>query len=166
MDVLAHYIMVSDKEVDKMMDMSDEVLVAYVESLREERKDIFCLDTLWDGIHFLITGKPLEDIDDDDNELSMSIAGVHTFDTDEEIFVGCTEYGELEDIIEAMESLDIDSLCEKADLSKFRKNGIYPDIWFDENKNALMDDLKKGYGRLLEFYKVALKKSMNIIVDI
>jgi len=166
MDVLAYYIMVSDKEVDKMMDMNDDVLVAYVDDLEEERKDMFCLDMLWDGLHFLLTGKPLEDIDEDDNELSMAIAGVHTFDTDDEIFVGCTESGELEDVIKAMESVDIDALCDKADLSKFRKNDIYPDIWSDDNRNAIMKDLKKGFDRLLEFYRSALKKGMNVVVDI
>jgi len=166
MDVLAYYIMVSDKEVDEMMEMDDEELVEYVDELESERKDVFCLDMLWDGLHFLITGKSIEDIDDDDNIMSMAIAGVHTFDTDDEIFVGCTESGELEDIIEAMESLNIDSLCNSADLSKFRKNDIYPDIWLDENKNAIMKDLKKGFERLLEFYKAAQKKKMNVVVDI
>jgi Domain of unknown function (DUF1877). len=166
MDVLAYYIMVSDEEVDDMMEMDDEELVEYVDELESERKDVFCLDMLWDGLHFLITGKSIEDIDDDDNIMSMAIAGVHTFDTDDEIFVGCTENGELEDVIKAMESVDIDALCNKADLSKFRKNDIYPDIWSDNNRNALMKDLKKGFDRLLEFYRSALKKGLNIIVDI
>ena len=165
MDILAYYIMVNDEEVDDMMDLDDAGLIAYIDDLEKDKSERFCLDRMWDGMHFLISGKSLEDAEDDD-ENSATVVGVHAFDTSDEIFVGCTESGELEDIIEIMGSVGIDALCSKADLSKFRKNDIYPDIWFDESKDKLMIELKNGFTKLLEFYKAALKKNLNVIISI
>ena len=165
MGMYANYMMVSDKELDEMMELDEDALLEYIDGLEEgDKNEVYCLDKLWDGMHFLLTGKSAEHPIDDD-ELSAAVVGVNNFETDES-FVACVEIEQLEDIVKEMEKVDIDTLWKKTKLSDFRKKKIYPDIWYDEDRDDLVKEMTEEFNSLLEFYRSALQKNMNVIISI
>ena len=165
MGIYAVYMAVSDDDLEKMMELEEDDLSEYIEELEDEGKnDIYNLDKLWDGLHFLLTGKSSETPIEDDS-LSEFVVGIHVFDV-EETFISCTETEEIENMISDLEKIDMDTLCRNADMSKFRNEKIYPNIWADEKKDELMNELKKEFLGLLEFYRSALKSKMNVVVSI
>ena len=165
MGMYADYMAVSDSELDSMMTLTENELLSRIEELEQlDETDIYSMDKLWDGMHFLLTGKSAQSPIDDD-ELSAAVVGVNNFDT-EDAFVACIEKEQLEDVVKEMEKLDFDAIWEKTKLSNFRKKKIYPDIWKDEDAEDLKTEMKDAFNDLLEFYQSALKASMNIIISI
>lgn len=164
MGLIANYMTADDETVDKMMEMDDEGLIETLEEL-EETNSLYSVDKLWDGIHFLLTGvSAAEPIEGD--PLSEAIAGMHVFnDSEDAEFIGCTEYGELEDIISALERLDLKKLHDGFDPKKFHKAEIYPNIW-GEDREELWSELSDALAGLIEFYKEAERSKMNVIVSI
>lgn len=166
MGLIANYMMVDEAELDRMMEMDGEALVERINELEEdEDQELYCMDKLWDGLHFLLTGvsasKPIEG-----GRLSEAIVGVHAFDTDDEDFVSRSGHDELKEIVRAMEAVDFAGICAKADFAAFRKNKIYPKIWKDTEKEQLLRELSGEFQGLLSFYKSALEKRRHIIVSI
>jgi len=164
MGMCANYMMVDDDEVDRMMELDEETLLDRIDELEDEGNEVHCLDRLWDGLHFLLTGKSAEDPIDDD-ELSAAIVGVHNFETDES-FVACIEKEELEDVVKEMEKVDLEIFWKKRKLLDFRKKKIYPKIWKDEDLDSIKVEMVTEFNNLLRFYRTALGKKMNIIVSI
>ena len=123
------------------------------------------MDKLWDAMHFLLTGvsasKPIEG-----NHLSEAIIGVHVFDTDEDVFVSCSEYNELPDIVATLQEVDMEKQKEKFKTSVFKKAKIYPDIWVHKDKESLWQELLAEYNGVLSFYQKAEDMNMHVIISI
>ena len=165
MEMFADYIMVSDSELDEMILLNEDQLLNRLEQLSEnDDTEIHSLDELWDGMHFLLTGKSAEN-PIEDNELSASVIGAQNFDT-EDSFVACIEKEQLEDVVKEMEKVDLNALWGKRKLADFRKKEIYPDIWNDDDLEDLKAEMSDEFDDLLEFYRLALKKNMNIVIFI
>lgn len=165
MGLIASYLMVGDDELDGMMELDDDGLVEKIEEL-EETNELYCMDKIWDGLHFILTGSSAgEPVEDD--PLSEAIVGIHVFnDAEDAEFIGCTESGELDHIISALEKTDMDALRKTFIPSRLRRADIYPDIWNDDDKPSLWNELEAGFNGLLEFYRKALKTEMNVVVSI
>ena len=165
MEMFADYIMVSDSELDNMIVLNEDQLLSRLEQLTEnDDAEIHSLDELWDGMHFLLTGKSAQDPIDDD-ELSAAVVGAENFDT-EDSFVACIEKEQLEDVVKEMEKVNMDRLWEKRKLSDFRKKKIYPETWNDEDLDDIKAEMSDEFNDLLDFYRLALKKNMNIVIYI
>ncbi|MDR2033126.1 MAG: YfbM family protein [Helicobacteraceae bacterium] len=165
MGMIGVYMAVGDKDLKKLIGMQNDELLDELEEL-EEKNDGYNIDKMWDGLHFLLTGvsasSPIER-----DKLSEAIVGVTNFSLDEEAdFIAYTKNGELKEIIDAMQKVDQEALKTNLDLAQFRKNDIYPDIWSDDEKEELFEELLDAFNSILSFYKQTLEKGQNIVVSI
>ena len=166
MGIMANYMMIDDETLDIMTELDSDDLLDKIDELEELKiSELYCMDKLWDGLHFLLTGasasKPIKG-----NHLSEAIIGVHVFDTYEDYFVGCAEFSELPDIIAALKDVNTEKLKEKFKLSRFRIAKIYPDIWERAQKEKLWRELLGEFNGILEFYQRAEQMKMHVIVSI
>lgn len=62
--------------------------------------------------------------------------------------------------------IDIDKLLEDVDFDEFRKADLYPDIWYNEDKEDLSDELKAYFINFKQFYENALKNGRSVLIVI
>ncbi|NLC24956.1 MAG: YfbM family protein [Oxalobacter sp.] len=167
MSFIANYMMVDDNTFDSLFALDNDDLLEKVNELEEAGTELYCMDKLWDGLHFLLTGTTASTPVEGD-ELSEAIVGIEMFNEDDEEadFVASTEAGQLADIIVAMKEVDIEKLAQSANFREFREKEIYPDIWYDEDAASLRQELVQEFNNLLAFYEKAEKQNANILVSI
>ena len=166
MGMLAQYMAVDNKIFNSMLKMNNEEIIDKIEELSEnEQCDICDIDKMWDGLHFLLTGKsasePIEN-----NKLSEAVVGTDIFDENEDDFLAYIKSEELKAIIDVMEKTNIDELLTKYNMNDFKNAKIYPNIWEKEEKVNIYDELIFCFESMLDFYKKCNKENMNIIVSI
>jgi hypothetical protein len=167
MSIIANYMMVDDDIFDSLFVLDNDALLEKVNALEEAGTTLYCMDKLWDGLHFLLTGTTASTPVEGD-ELSEAIVGTGVFneDDDDADFIASTEAVQLAGIIAAMKEVDIEKLAESVDFNAFRKDDIYPDIWHDKDAASLKQELVREFNSLLAFYEKAKKKNANILVSI
>lgn len=164
MGFLANYMMVDKPTLDRLIDTDGDELTDAIDELEDAgQNEIYCMDKLWDGLHFLLTGVSASD-PIEDNQLSEAIVGVHIFDCED--FVGDTKSDEVAPIVAALEKVDIDKLLKDVDFSQFKKKEVYPNIWTNNDKASLANELREEYRNLLDFYRKALAAKANVVVSI
>ena len=87
MGMLAQYMAVDNKIFNGILKMNNEEIIDKIEELSEnEQCDICDIDKMWDGLHFLLTGrsasKPIEN-----NKLSEAVVGTGIFDENGDDFL-------------------------------------------------------------------------------
>ncbi|WP_083604453.1 YfbM family protein [Clostridium sp. N3C] len=162
--MLGQYMMVDKSTLDSLIGLENDDLIESLEKLCEEN-EVYDIDKLWDGLHFILTGKsacqPIEG-----HRLSEAIVGVTLFNDEDADFITYIETEDLNHIVKALEKVDVIELRSNFDTSKLRESEIYPAIWDDNEKDSLCDELIQEYTNLLNFYKKALAKKANIVVSI
>jgi len=166
MGMYAQYLMVSDETLTKMKTLNNKDLMIKIDELTNGDSEIYDIDKLWDGLHFLLTGasasKPIES-----NPLSEAITGVRTFLNDENAdFISYICINELSIISSVLKTVDIEKLKNDFDPQKFHQANIYPDIWQYEEEDDLLEELLDHFDGLKEFYAQAAHEKKNIIVGI
>jgi hypothetical protein len=164
MGMLANYMLADDEAIDELKELSEDDLVEFIEELDEAGSEVYDMDKLWDGLHFLLTGAsasaPIEG-----NPLSEAIVGVHVFDADDD-YVSWIETGEITAIAEALRSVDIKTLTVAADFSEFSKAKLYPGIWQAEDADGLRGELTSEFEGIKAFYEKAIASGKHVIVSI
>jgi hypothetical protein len=164
MGMLGVYMMVDQDTLNELKKFDGDELCEELDKL-EETNEIYNIDKLWDGLHFLLTdssaNSPIEG-----NKLSEAIVGINVFETDDEDFVSYIEKNELPEIYNALKNVNIKILKDKFDPKIFKKRKIYPQIWEADKKDELFKELMEAYNGLLDFYKNALEKNVNIIFSV
>ena len=175
------------RQVHMMVD--NDALNRLLAASKDERFDIlsdmeedsaaypsYSVDKLWDGLHFIFTGKSaVEPIDG--NPLSEAIVGVKSFDEkedndceedseDDAILLSYIPHAGLGDLVNAMQNLNWTKIEEKLNLEQMRDEEIYPDIWYEEEKNELLEELHDEAENLLKFFIEAQTAGRNIVVSI
>lgn len=166
--MLAQYMAVDNKILNKMLEMDNEKIIDEIEDLSEDEKcDICDIDKMWDALHFLLTGKPAAEAIKD-NKLSEAIVGTSVFDTEDEndVFLVYTKADELPAIINSLESIEVKDLIKKYTIEDFKQAQIYPNIWKKEDEANIFDELIFCFESMLDFYKKCSKKNMNIVISI
>lgn len=167
MGMIGQYMMINNQTFRSLVDLENDDLIEMIEELSEDQEnEIYDIDKLWDGLHFLLTGisacQPIEG-----NKLSEAIVGVKVFNDDEDAdFISYTMTEDIQEIVTALNNVDVEKLRLNFDLSKFRKAKIYPDIWKDKEKESLLDELIQEYEKTLNFYTKALGEKAHVIVSI
>lgn len=170
MGMIANYMMVDKAKLNELVELDGEDLVEQINEMEEEDDedlDVYCMDKLWDGLHFLLTGASASEPIEGD-KLSEAVVGVQVVEAvdPEEGFLCYSEWDDLAGIIAAMEAVDLSAVCAQADLADFRTQEIYPSIWEDNSKEELMLELREEFTNLLAFYRLALEKKMNVIFSV
>ncbi len=168
MGLLGQYMMINEQTLKSLVDLENDDLVDALEELNEsEENELYDIDKMWDGLHFLLTGiSASEPIEGD--KLSDAIVGVKIFNSEDEDadFISYTLVSDLPGIVAALKNVDIEKLRLNFDLLKFRKDEIYPNIWREEEKDSLFSELVQEYKNILRFYEKALERNTHVVVSI
>lgn len=168
MGMIAEYLMIDQETLDSLIDLSNEDLTNKIFEIEETEKfERIDIDKIWDVLHFFLTGvsasEPIED-----NKLSEAVVGVDNFNPDDENadFVSLIKNEALAEIVTAIEKVDFEKLATNFDLQLLKKNKIYPNgIWKDD-RAQLLEEIKESLNSILDFYKKALLTKHHIIVSI
>ena len=168
MGILGQYMMINEQTLKSLVDLENDDLVDALEELNEsEENELYDIDKMWDGLHFLLTGisasQPIEG-----DKLSDAIVGVEVFNSEDEDadFISYILVDDLPGIIAALKNVDIEKLRLNFDLSTFTKAEIYPDIWREKEKESLFNELVQEYKNILRFYEKALERNAHVVVSI
>lgn len=160
MGMIANYQPTTDIELEKITCLDD------VEELQESEDIEICdIDKMWDALHFLLTGKsasePIED-----NLISEAIVGQFNI-SGEEIFISGTKTDRVKEIAKALQELNFETYIDKFDMSMFRQNDIYPDIWeYEEEADEIKDELRTSFESLKKFYEKMAEQERAVLVSI
>ncbi|MCD0476621.1 YfbM family protein [Flavobacterium sp. EDS] len=168
MGMIAEYLMIDQETLDSLIDLSNEDLTNKIFEIEETEKfERIDIDKIWDVLHFFLTGvsasEPIED-----NKLSEAVVGVDNFNPDDENadFVSLIKNEALAEIVIVIEKVDFEKLTTNFDLQLLKKNKIYPNgIWKDD-RAQLLEEIKESLNSILDFYKKALLTKHHIIVSI
>jgi Domain of unknown function (DUF1877) len=166
--MIGQYMMVDNEIFERLLEADSESIYEIVGDLSEdEQSDIYDVDKLWDGLHFLLTGKSASEPIEDDR-LSEAIVGTEMFITDDADadYIAYIRSNVIPDIAKALKTCDLDKLRNSFDLSKFRAAEVYPDIWEDNEKDSLFEELLCHYRNLHSFYEKAVVKNAHVVVSI
>lgn len=173
MGMIANYQPITDIELEKFMCLDD-----VEEAQGNEDLEICDIDKMWDALHFLLTGKSAceriealvtgksEPIEDD--LISEVIVGqFHISGEEMEEFISGTKADRVKEIAKALQEIDFEAYIDKFDMSAFRQNDIYPDIWgYEEEANEIKDDLRRSFERLKMFYEKMAEQESAVFVSI
>jgi len=168
MGLLGQYMMVNEQTLKQLVELENDDLLDAIEELNEdEQNEIYDIDKMWDGLHFLLTGESASQPIEGD-KLSEAIVGINVFNAEDENadFIAYTKLNDLPEIITTLKGVDVNKLRENFNLLSFRKAKIYPNIWDDEEKDSLFEELIQEYKNILNFYEKAYVKNTHIIVSI
>lgn len=165
MGMLANYMEADAELINKMKGMTAEDIFELVEELEDEGELLIAeLGKMWDGLHFLLTGvsasKPIED-----DLISEAIVGECAFDGEDE-YIAYIYPDRLKKIYNALQEVDIDRLKEKFSPEKFAEKEIYPDIWVNDDKERLLEELLEAFECIKTFYGELVLKNKGVIVSI
>ena len=65
-----------------------------------------------------------------------------------------------------LQELDFETYIDKFDMSAFRQNDIYPDIWEYEEADKIKDDLRSSFESLKKFYEKMAEQERAVLVSI
>lgn len=162
MGVKAHYMMVSDSELAQFITLDEASMVGEIEALRTDHC-VLDIENMWDGLHFMLTGRSASSPIEDD-PLSDAIVGMNVLSEDN--FIACIYNDQLDYIIEVLEQIDFAQLRISFNPKELNDAEIYPDIWFDADRQALFDRLLQAFNEMQAFYIQAQNKNMDILVSI
>ncbi|KRB77325.1 hypothetical protein ASE01_11385 [Nocardioides sp. Root190] len=162
MGIQAAYIGIDEATLDRLVDLDPGDLAEALEELEEGGAPTTYLDKLWDGLHFVLTGRSTDSPVEGDL-LSEAVVGVHVFESEE--YLGCTELTELPAIIEALAAVDIGARLAQVDFSVLGEAGVYPFIW-DEDPARLREDLTAAFADLVAAHQGAAAAGQHLLVSI
>lgn len=162
MGMIANYQSTTDMELEKFISLD-----AVEEAQENEELEICDVDKMWDALHFLLTGKSAcEPIEDD--LISEAIVGQFNISGEEvEEFISWTKADRVKEIAKALQEIDFETYINKFDMSAFRQNNIYPDIWeYEEEADEIKDDLRTSFESLKKFYEKMAGQGRAVLVSI
>ncbi len=123
------------------------------------------IDTIWNGLYFLISSKKDPIYDKglfEDYAKSAFIFGDIVFNTKE--YISYIKKDELSKIIEEIEKININGF--NFDPKIFDQNKIFPNMWLKEDKEILFEEIEMAFDELKNFFIQANNKNKNILITI
>ncbi|MDO4877738.1 MAG: YfbM family protein [Neisseria sp.] len=122
------------------------------------------LDKAWDGIIFLLCGKPLFDIDLADRQsLSRVILSSELIDEEQDLGYGPAHYLTADEVAAFAPRLNaITPEDLRRNFLPEKMEDVYPDIWQDESETAL-EYLQYHFKQLQKFYTCAAEEKQAVI---
>ncbi|AWY20791.1 YfbM family protein [Moraxella bovis] len=176
MGIYASYYAVDDNQVKEfkalLSEDDDDNVELFFECLEEFEDDdneenYTDLDKLWDGLHVLLTGFNSDD-EYNANKTPEQLALYYGFfgqeTLNEEVYL--LNADKVIDVVNALNKINIDELLYNVNFDDFGKADLYPDIWYNEDKDDLTDELKEYFETLKQFYQNALKNNRSVLITI
>lgn len=158
MGMIQSYLRVDIETLNNFIADSSRLEDIVFEQNNTDNESFLDLDKAWEGIFFLITGQSLAEAVGEEAPLLGILIGPTEIDPDQDMGYGPATYitaEQTKEIYSAIKDLTKDELSANFDPSRMAEEGIYPDIWEDD-ENALeylldyLDDLKNFYKKAVE----------------
>ena len=167
MGMIANYQYLPDDKLKqiKLLSNEEEDLLDLAEDYAEEYEIFLDIDKMWDALVFVMTGFSSSEFLDD-NPLREAVLGVTPLEEVSE-YIAYTEKTKIAEIVEALESFDMDRAMNNFSMEACKKADLYPDIWdYLEEEEEIKDDILACFVKMKEFYKKILELNGNVLVTI
>lgn len=167
MGMIANYQYLSDDKLKqiKLLSNEEEDFLDLAEDCAEEYEIFLDIDKMWDALVFVLTGFSSSEFLDD-NPLRAAVLGVTPLEDVSE-YMAYTEKTKIAEIVEALESFDMDRAMTDFSMEACKKADLYPDIWdYLEEEEEIKDDILTCFVNMKEFYKKILELNGNVLVTI
>lgn len=167
MGMIANYQYLSDDKLKqiKLLSNEEEDFLDLAEDCAEEYEIFLDIDKMWDALVFVLTGFSSSEFLDD-NPLREAVLGVTPLEDVSE-YMAYTEKTKIAEIVEALESFDMDRAMTDFSMEACKKADLYPDIWdYLEEEEEIKDDILTCFVNMKEFYKKILELNGNVLVTI
>ena len=167
MGMIANYQYLPDNELEQIKALSNQEddLLDLAEDYVEEYEIFLDIDKMWDALVFVLTGFSSSEFLDD-NPLREAVLGVTPLEDVSE-YIAYTEKTKIAEIVEALESFDMDRAMTDFSMEACKKADLYPDIWdYLEEEEEIKDDILTCFVKMKDFYKEILNHKGNVLVTI
>ena len=167
MGMIANYQYLPDDKLKQIKLLSNEEndLLDLAEDYAEEYEIFLDIDKMWDVLVFVMTGFSSSEFLDD-NPLGEAVLGVTPLEDVSE-YLAYTEKNRIAEIVEALESFDMDRAMANFSMEACKKADLYPNIWdYLEEEEEIKDDILTYFVNMKEFYKKILELNGNVLVTI
>ena len=135
------------------------------EDYTEEYEIFLDIDKMWDALVFFLTGFSSSEFFDE-NPLREAVLGMTPLE-EVSVYIAYTEKNKIAEIVEALESFDMDRAMTDFSMEACKKADLYPDIWdYLEEEEEIKDDILTCFVKMKDFYKEILKLNGNVLVTI
>ena len=167
MGMIATYRCLSNKNLKELKSVYaiEDNVSKEVEDENEEAEILLDIDKMWDVLHFVLTGvsssEPIKN-----SPLSESVLGVSPIEEVEE-YIAYTEKAKIKDIVNFLDSFDMEKALKEFSMKKCKEADLYPDIWdCEEDGDEIKEDIMDYFKAMKEFYKKILEANANVMVTI
>ena len=167
MGMIANYQYLPDDELDQIKGLSNQEddLLDFAEDSADSHDILLDIDKMWDALVFVLTGFSSSEFLDD-NPLREAVLGVTPLEEVSE-YIAYTEKNKIAEIVEALESFDMDRAMANFSMEACKKADLYPDIWnYLEEEEEIKDEIRISFVNMKEFYKKILELNGNVLVTI
>lgn len=167
MGMIANYQYLPDNELEQIKGLSNQEddLLDFSEDSTDSHDILIDIDKMWDVLVFVMTGFSSSEFLDD-NPLREAVLGVTPLEDVSE-YIAYTEKNKIAEIVEALESFDMDRAMADFSMEACKKADLYPDIWdYLEEEEEIKDDIRISFENMKEFYKKILELNGNVLVTI
>ena len=167
MGMIANYQYLPDNELEQIKALSNQEddLLDFAEDSADAHDIIIDIDKMWDALLFVMTGFSSSEFLDD-NPLREAVLGVTPLE-DVSDYIAYTEKNKIADIVEALESFDMDRAMADFSMEACKNADLYPNIWdYLEEEEEIKDEIRISFENMKEFYKKILELNGNVLVTI
>ena len=167
MGMIANYQYLADNELEQIKGLSNQEddLLDFAEDSADSHDILIDIDKMWDALVFVMTGFSSSEFLDD-SPLREAVLGVTPLEDVSE-YIAYTEKNKIADIVEALESFDIDRAMADFSMEACKKADLYPNIWdYLEEEEEIKDEIRISFVNMKEFYKKILELNGNVLVTI
>ena len=167
MGMIANYQYLPDNELEQIKALSNQEddLLDFAEDSADTHDIIIDIDKMWDALLFVMTGFSSSEFLDD-NPLREAVLGVTPLE-DVSDYIAYTEKNKIADIVEALESFDMDRAMADFSMEACKNADLYPNIWdYLEEEEEIKDEIRISFENMKEFYKKILELNGNVLVTI
>ena len=167
MGMIANYQYLPDDELEQIKALSNQEdnLLDFAEDSADSHDILLDIDKMWDALVFVLTGFSSSEFLDD-NPLREAVLGVTPLEEVSE-YIAYTEKNKIAEIVEALESFDMDRAMANFSMEACKKADLYPDIWdYLEEEEEIKDEIRISFVNMKKFYKQILELNGNVLVTI
>lgn len=167
MGMIANYQYLPDNELEQIKALSNQEddLLDFAEDSADTHDILLDIDKMWDALLFVMTGFSSSEFLDD-NPLREAVLGVTPLE-DVSDYIAYTEKNKIADIVEALESFDMDRAMADFSMEACKNADLYPNIWdYLEEEEEIKDEIRISFENMKEFYKKILELNGNVLATI
>ena len=167
MGMIANYQYLPDNELEQIKGLSNQEddLLDFSEDSTDSHDILIDIDKMWDVLVFVMTGFSSSEFLND-NPLREAVLGVTPLEDVSE-YIAYTEKSKIAEIVEALESFDMDRAMANFSMEACKKADLYPNIWdYLEEEEEIKDEIRISFVNMKKFYKQILELNGNVLVTI